>query len=392
MAWGQSSGSGRDPILVMVNLFGGIDGLNWTVPYANSNYYSRRPNLALSTSEVLPLDDAVGFHPNWQPLYDTVWNDGQMAVVQKVGYPSPSRSHFNSSEIWSTARRNAVPGDRRGWIGRLADENFLHPYDFFGVGLGHHFQTMPDFNTNDRSLRPLLINELERFNLSFREEYEGDASLLKELIAEQSTAGIGASGYAGRVEDAIEGIYASAEDMALINDTYSSAVTYPSSRLGGSLREVAKIIQADLGTRILYTGQGGFDTHENQSERLPVLLDATAQALDAFITDIQDMGMWDDVCILVFSEFGRNISENGSGGTDHGFANSTVVMGGGVSGGVYGDTPTESDLSSSHSAVEYAIDFRSVLRPIVSDHLGIDPDPIFDEATSTNDEDLPLFG
>ena len=135
-------------------------------------------------------------------------------------------------------------------------------------------------------------------------------------------------------------------------------------------------------------GHNGFDTHENQASRLNPLLGEVAGALDAFVQDVKAMGAWEDTCIVVFSEFGRNCAENNSGGTDHGYAGSTVVLGGAVSGGLYGDSPSEDDLAQ--SAVPYSTDFRSVLRPLVADHLGFDPTGIFDEASTTGD--LALLG
>ncbi|MFN8390673.1 MAG: DUF1501 domain-containing protein [Bdellovibrionota bacterium] len=376
-------GTGR--ALVLVNLFGGIDGLNWIVPYSRSVYYDRRPTIAVPANVVLPLNNEVGLHPSWSALHAGVHQAGQLAVVQQVGYPDANHSHFESQDIWSFGRRVESRGDERGWIGRLADQYFDSNFDVIGVGVSQRI----DFQSLRADARPVVVNTLQEFG--FQTDYlSGPDNAFRSQVAELNAfADPPASGLRGRVQETSKKIYSVAQQLRQIDQDYHGSATYPGIPLGTSLHEIAKLIQSQIGTQVFYTGIGGWDTHSDESEALAGNLGGVAAAVNAFVQDVRAMGKWDDVCIVFFSEFGRNCYENGSGGTDHGHGNNMVLMGGRVRGGVYGPTPSNTDLRGED--VGYAIDFRSVFKTAIRQHLGLDPDPVFDEPVPIVQPYLPLF-
>ena len=392
-AWGglgsnlvfAQSPQGSGKILVLINFFGGIDGLNWIVPYNNQVYYDRRPNIGIQPNNLLILNNEVGLHPAWAPLYNTVVQESRMAIIQQVGYPNANHSHFESQDIWSLGRRSSSPADERGWIGRLSDLYFDSNYDVVGVGVSQR----PDFTANRPGARPIVVNSLRDFGFQ-QDYYSGPDNGFRAAVAEQNAFdSTNASGLPGVVQESMRKIYSVAQQLRQIDADYTSPITYPNSSLGGSLREIAKLIRSNIGTQVFYTGQGGWDTHSDELTALNGNLGTVANAVDAFIRDLKNMGKWDQVCIGFFSEFGRNCFENGTRGTDHGHGNSMVLIGGDVRGGVYGPTPSAADLS--RDDVGYYIDFRSVFKSTIRNHLGLNPDPVFDEPVPIVEPNLPLF-
>ncbi len=392
-AWGglgsnlvfAQSPQGSGKILVLINFFGGIDGLNWVVPYNNQVYYDRRPNIGIRPNNLLILNNEVGLHQAWAPLYNSVVQESRMAIIQQVGYPNANHSHFESQDIWSLGRRSSSPEDERGWIGRLADLYFDSNYDVVGVGVSQR----SDFNANRPGARPIVVNSLRDFGFQ-QDYYAGPDNGFRNTVSEQNAFDPNnASGLQGVVQESMRKIYSVAQQLRQIDADYTSSVTYPNSSLGGSLKEIAKLIRSNIGTQVFYTGQGGWDTHSDELNALSGNLGTVANAVDAFIRDLKAMGKWDKVCIGFFSEFGRNCFENGTRGTDHGHGNSMVLIGGGVRGGVYGPTPSAADLR--RDDVGYYIDFRSVFKSTIRNHLGLNPDPVFDEPVPIVEPNLPLF-
>jgi len=378
--------SGDDNILVLVDLNGGFDGLDLIVPHSMPTYYSRRPSIAVSPANVIDIDGRIGLNRVWQSLHDSVWTDGQMAIVEKVGYQQPSQSHFRSMEVWTSGRRYRDPSDRQGWLARLADAYITDSFEWMGIGQ-HIFEPMA-LHSYNQSIRPLVVGQLGGFKLDMHGS-SNDAPLLREFIDEQLSAGGARTDLGMRVDNAMAGVIQSIDQVAAINSSYTSTVTYPSSAAGTTLAETAKVLQAGLGTRVVYTSLQGFDTHANQAARFSTLFTDLGAALQAFIDDLKAMGLWNRTTIVVHSEFGRNCFENGSGGTDHGKANDMFVMGGNVIGGLYGSPLIEADLAEHN--LPYGIDFRSVFREVVRDHMGWNPDIAFDESITENDATHGLF-
>ena len=392
-AWGSlgnniayaASPQGTGKTLILVNFFGGIDGLSLFVPFNNQVYYDRRPNIAIPANQVLNVGSGLGLHPSWQALHSSVFFEGRLATVQQVGYPDANQSHFESQDIWSMGRRQLNTRDPRGWLGRLADTYFDSNYDIFGMGVS----SRSDFLTNSATARPIVVNNLQEFGISW-DWYSGkDGELRQEIATLNAYTEANASPLRGLVKGSLKTIYQVADQLREIDNQFEPAVTYPGNGLGSNLSQIAKLIRSNMGSQIFYTGVGGWDTHSDQADSIAGSLGGVSAAVDAFVRDIKIAGKWNDVCLVFFSEFGRNCFENGSGGTDHGHGNSMVLIGGNVAGGVYGPVPSASDLNKEY--LDYYVDYRAVFKSVVRDHLGLDPAPVFDEQIPMNDANLRLF-
>jgi uncharacterized protein (DUF1501 family) len=338
----------QQTVLVVVQLTGGNDGLNTIVPWSDDAYHRARPVLAVSPSSVLKLNDQVGLHPALDAL-QPIWDEGDLCVVQAVGYPDPNRSHFRSMEIWHTARTDDAPLTQ-GWLGELAS----------GFGTGG---ALPMARVGARDLPLALagapsqvpaIGSLKDFVL----ETSGELSRRSErkLLLDACTHSAGRSGEAAFIADA----YAAAFDCArrLEELGTSAAAGFPQGDLGRSLDLASQLIGARLGSRVLYVTQGGYDTHADQKRNHPALLRELGNSLAAFQAQLARQGDASRVVTLVYSEFGRRIHENASGGTDHGAGNPVLIVGRPAAGGVQGllpalDGEVDRDLPM-------AVDFRRV--------------------------------
>lgn len=355
-------------ILVVVQLSGGNDGLNTIVPYADPTYYALRPTLAIPRDQVVPLDGEVGFHPSLAPL-KAFYDNGRLAVVQGVGYPNPNRSHFRSMEIWHTATPERF--EETGWLGRYMDACGCgndQPLDAINVGdtLNRSFWT-------DMTLVP-AIGSIGTFQFQTDPRNPRDrgnqVKALRNIYA-----------YAGQFRPYEEHIrrttlnaLAGADELKRIAGAYQPTVEYPRTPFANSLKSVSQVIAGDLGTRIFFVQLGGFDTHANQANTHAGLLATFANGLAAFMRDMEGQGKADDVLVMTFSEFGRRLGQNASGGTDHGTAEPMLLLGGGITGGLHNRAPSLTDLADNDLA--YQADFRGVYASVLRDWLGTDPAPI----------------
>jgi uncharacterized protein (DUF1501 family) len=369
----DSSAAGPVRRLVIINLFGGNDGLNTVVPHGLAAYFRARPNLALPAEELLPVDALYGLHP---ALVNTaaLMRAGHAAVVHQVGYPEPNFSHFESMSIWSRGIRQfrSTP-DKRGWIGRLCDLYFPRPADVVGLGVGY----IEDLVAS--TARPLSLETIDAFDLirppHLGAENDARAAAVTDLLATRQ----GEPGYGGALAGAAQRAYELVEVVRAGVARYQSRVAYPDTTLGQLLRDAARLIAADLGTRIVYTGFGGFDTHAAQAGLHPRLLAELDGALGAFVADLRGLGEWDRTLLVVISEFGRTNFENGSQGTDHGSGNVLFVLGTRLRGTQFGPPLTEASLAQERIQGAYEVDFRSVYKEILSTFLNVDPAPVFPE-------------
>lgn len=375
--------------MIVIHLDGGIDSLNLLIPRTLPSYFSRRPTIAVPDASSLSLAGGPGgtayrLHPRC-PKLQARWNAGDVAFVHKTGYPTENLSHFESQDIYGAGVRGGTAAFGQlgippsGWIARLADHYAPTPLGAVSLAMGRPphlvggttptlqigglwaFQFWPDwqdYNGHDR-----------------RKQYARDA--------------LGLAGTAG-LEGEVRGALLQAHDLSgqvqaasSAHDTFLQAqsVTYPDTYLAGRLRDAGAIVHANFETRVILTSFGGFDTHGNQggvTGWLPDLFGELDDALDALAADLVAQGRWDDTVIVLYSEFGRRSYENASGGTDHGAAYETVVLGGAVNGGLYGPDLVDADLQDEYPL--YGVDFRDVLKELVADHLGLDPAPVFPEA------------
>lgn len=348
-----------DRCLVIVNLYGGNDGLNCVVPHGDDRYYQLRPGLAIDRSAVLGIDAHVGLNPGMRSI-KTLYDKGMVAIVQGVGYPEPDHSHFRSTEIWQTA----APGryEHTGWLGRYFDESSGSLQNLFkGVSIS---KVLPEVMVSERTDIP-AIPALDEYALAA----DRDAAARRAFSNEAHDRRLPfSSPYLAHVMEVEGNAQRSSEELPRLVAGYKTNASYPATALGRSLSLAAQIIGSKLGTKAIYVEHGSFDTHVNQKATQNLLLTQFSNAIGAFYEDLTAHGNDRRVLTLTFSEFGRRIEENGSRGTDHGEASPLFLIGGGVKGGLYGALP---DLASTNMGnVRYAVDFRSVYATVLERWLG----------------------
>lgn len=369
------TGTGSKRILVVIQLGGGNDGLNSVVPYADPLYYQARPSLGIPQADVLQISDKVGFNPSLAPL-KSLFDAEQVALLQGVGYPNPNRSHFRSTDIWVTGRPDQY--EESGWLGRFLDaqcsgeDRPLHAVDI-GTTVSRLFWT-------GQSIVP-AISSLETFGLEADARFPDDQSNQIETL-KLLNGGSGGTDYDDYIRRVALDALTTSDELKRIASSYTSAVAYPETAFADGLRTIAKIIQGDLGTRIFHITLGGFDTHAGQANVHATLLQYVAEGVEAFMRNLEDIGVADDVLIMTFSEFGRRVAENASAGTDHGAAAPLWLIGGGIVPGIVGDHPSLADLEDGD--LRFGIDFRAVYGTILHDWLGADSAPIIGTGSFPN--------
>jgi uncharacterized protein (DUF1501 family) len=381
-----STTPGRKRALVVVQLGGGNDGLNTVIPYSNDLYYQARPTISVPKSDVLHLSDEVGLNPALVDLKN-MYDAGHIAIIQGVGYPNPNRSHFRSTDIWTSAVPERV--ESTGWLGRYVDAQCCgtDPKDASHGAMQQDFiamdvqpATSPAFWTQ-HALVPAL-DSLDRFT------YQTDPKHIDQRDTELAAFRAiynkkpGSEDYEALLTHAGLTAVESSELLKKITAGYQPKAQFPlNNPLSNPLKLVSQLIAADLGTRVYYVSMGGFDTHANQKRVQDNLLKNFGASLNAFMAELAAREQLDDTMIMVFSEFGRRVRENGGRGTDHGTAAPMFVLGGGIRGGIYGNHPSLTDLDQGD--LKYAVDFRSVYATIVKDWLGADPVSVLDGSFAT---------
>ncbi len=362
--------------VVLVNLDGGNDSLNTAVPLNIGAYHDRRPSLSIETPLELTSGSAAnseyGLHPNLTGL-QALHSDGQLAMVQKVGYPDANRSHFTSKDVFHTGDTSGLDAnDKTGWVARYAQ--LYNPHTLGCISVGYNAKALQGPGVN-----LLQMNRLSSFAYNTDGRYAGESERRLQ-IARTMLERHASVGNAQAVKQAIQAGHQNIDRIQQIVDSYVPNVEYTSSRFGQSLEGISQLIQGGgLGTDIYYTGMGGFDTHSGQGVtggRHPNLMADLNSGIEAFATDMKALGKWQDCVIVVFSEFGRRNFENGSGGTDHGEGQTLLLTGGAVQGGIYGSDLVPSDIRD-HSNLPMEVDFRHIFSEIITNHLGHDAAPVF---------------
>jgi uncharacterized protein (DUF1501 family) len=362
-------------ILVVLQMAGGNDGLNMVVPYADDAYHVARPRLRLAPDQVLKIDNHIALNPKLAGV-KSLYDEGHIAIVQGVGYPNPSRSHFRSTEIWQTAS-DADHTLSEGWLGRYFDNCCSGADPTVGVAIGE--ETPQAFAA--KTPTGVTFSRPEQFRFRPSEPNKGQMSAeetfsrqLNEAGAEDyggtptSNAGasIGAiSGKANNDLSTLDFLQRTALDAQLSSDKilsiarkYKSTVPYPQGQLAASLNIIARMIAGGLPTRVYYASQGGFDTHAGQINTHERLMGEFNDAVGAFVVDLKQQENFDRVLLMTFSEFGRRVQENANIGTDHGAAAPMFVLGGAVKAGLFGKHPSLTDLD--RGDLKFNTDFRSV--------------------------------
>lgn len=354
-------------ILVIIQLAGGNDGLNTVVPYTDDNYHQLRPTLGLKNN-LINLNDDLALHPALAKLHG-LYDDGQVSIIQNVGYPNPNRSHFRSTEIWETGS-DGDNFEHTGWLGRYLDNtcsgtpgpeddpSVIHIGDIIPQSfLSGNPQFVFGMKADGRFGRGKTSSDKAYETLLSADHVEGSPTYLQQtmmntLITER------------RVEAQIAG--------------YKPAAKFPNTKIGNSLRRISALIHADTETRVYFASLGGFDTHANQLIRHAQLLTELSDAMSAFQQDLKINKKDDQVLTMTFSEFGRRPSENGSAGTDHGTAAPLFVMGKNVNGGLLGESP---DLNiETNKDLEYSTDFRGIYSSVLDQWLQADSEKILGES------------
>ena len=349
-------------ILVVIELSGGNDGLNTVVPFGDAAYYKARPKLGIAEREVIKVADGFGFHPSMVG-FERLYKDGALAVVHGCGYEHPSLSHFSSMGYWHTGVPNG--GESLGWLGRVADEALNPGQRNLIVNLG----TSQSLAVRSRQHSPLVFDDPARFR---REGTDAEKQALVGLSGTRSTPNATLEFLASTAHNAAE----SSDFVRRASSSYRTPVDYgQGGGLGGNLQRVAALIAAEMPARLYYvTYQGNnFDTHVQQVDLHSRLLMYTADAVRGFIDDVKRLGRGDDVAVMIFTEFGRRVEENGSLGTDHGTATPMFIVGKSVKGGFYGKPSSLTDLDDGN--LKMTTDFRRVYATMIDEWLGCSQAP-----------------
>ena len=364
--------SEKGPVLVVVELSGGNDYVNTVVPYADPHYYASRDVLRIDEDAVLKLDGELGLNPNMGPLKE-VYEAGDMAVVHGVGYENPSRSHFRSMDIWQTCEPETVGTE--GWIGRAAreiDPRGENPVGVVSIGYGlPRALVVP-------GVPVASVSDLSSYGLYTGVDQQEQRDRMVERFAEMYGPAIGTGptsdimAYLGQTgRDALRG----ADILKSAPQGYTSNVEYAGDKIAQSLRAVSTIHTADVGSRFFYTSHSGFDTHGSQKSMHGKLWTEVSHAIADFWDDLREHEAADNVLMLLFSEFGRRVKENGDG-TDHGSGGVAFVIGPKVKGGMYSEYPSMRADDLVNGDLEPNLDFRGLYSTILEDWLGLDPAPI----------------
>lgn len=362
----RTAGGGKatgDTVLVVCQLSGGNDGLNTVIPWANKMYYDLRPTLAIPEEQVFKLNDQMGLHPALKPIGD-LYKQGKVAIVQNVGYPKPNRSHFASMDIWQSASPERTL--KYGWIGRHVDQqmgsNTLNPV--YALGLSTE---KPLALTGQRASVPCFASLVDLKNMI------GDSDtdkLLREMQGTPAPNGSPTAVIQQANKSALDAIQILNANLA----QYTVKSTYANDAFGNGFKQIAQLIATSPKTRIVYFSTGGFDTHARQAQTHEKLLGNFANAISAFQSEMEAIGKADKVVVLVFSEFGRRVQENGSQGTDHGHGSIMMLIGKPVKGGLHGPIPDLANLYQGDLTMQ--IDFREVYAATLDKWMGGDSEVV----------------
>lgn len=346
----------KDTILVVVQLTGGNDGLNTVVPFKEDLYAKHRPTIKLPTDLLKKVNDSIGLHPSLDGFAQLL-EDKALCVVQGVGYPNPSQSHFRSMDIWQAASTSETLTE--GWVGKALKS-----------------MNVPAFHVTDKNeSAPLALSgsparvpsiaSIADFQLKMADKAG------KDLIEKAAKAG-SSPGLLDFVQKTALNTYASSQKLQEIGKNYEPKTPYPQSGLANRLKLCAQLIDAGLGARVFYVSIDGFDTHANQGANQGAhanLLAEVSGAITAFYKDLAARGHKDRLMVMTFSEFGRRAKENGSKGTDHGSGAPMFLVGGKVKAGTVGDHPSLAQLEDGN--LKFGIDFRQVYAGILEKWLGV---------------------
>jgi len=357
----------KDPVLVVLQLSGGNDVLNTVIPYSNPLYADNRPTVRIPENQVLPINDDLGFNPNMAP-FKRLYDEGKVAIIQGIGYPNPNRSHFRSMDIWHTCEPDKIANE--GWLGLTIrdldpnQENVLTGVNF-GRGLPRALVAP--------GIPVASVGNLETYGVLTSIETEEKRSDALDIFSRMYSPAVGREmvmDYLSQTGmDALQG----ADVLATAPAQYTSSIEYGGSSIAQYMRNIAQVHSAGLGSRILYTTApyNSFDTHASELSAHPKLWSDVSQTVSDFYDDLKEQGTSENVILLVFTEFGRRVHDNGSG-TDHGSGGAAFVIGDAVKGGLYGEYPSLEANKLLDGDLHFNNDFRGLYATLVEDWLELD--------------------
>ena len=362
----------KDPVVVVLQLTGANDILNTIIPYNTGEYWDNRPKVNIPQDKVLPIDDQLAFNPNMPPL-KKMYDDGKMAIFHGIGFENSPRSHFRAIDIWHTCETDIVGTE--GWVAKVTrdldptGENVLKTINF-GQGLPRALAL--------RGVPITSVSNLENYGVLSTVpgiSAEQDRTQILDRFARMYAPAIGTGAtmdYLGQTgRDALKG----ADILKVAPEKYSSTVEYAETPIAKYLRDVARVHLADLGTQVFYTSHGPFDTHFNQPPMHQKLWTDVSNAVSDFFDDLKEHDAGDNLIMIMFTEFGRRVRDNGTG-TDHGAAGGAFVIGNNVKGGMYGTYPSLKSEDLNQGDLDPNYDFRGFYSTVVENWLGLDPVPI----------------
>ena len=364
----------KDPVFVVLQLSGGNDFMSTVVPYNDPHYFEFRNTVGIPEDEAIHFTGGYGFHPTMGPMKG-FWDEGNMAIFPGTGYPSPNRSHFRSMDIWHTAEPETLSSE--GWLGRTIREldpnkNNVVTGVSFGSGLPRamYLPGTPAISVSELEGYGLLTSlagkqqrqAIKAFTRMYTPEEFEEASVVWDHIGQ---TGI----------DALTG----ADMLKTAPPAYTSTVEYAGDALSQSLKGIAQVHLSGIGTRIFYAQLGGFDVHGNQIQMQNQLLDNMSRSVRDFFDDLREHNASEEVIMMIFSEFGRRIKDNGNG-TDHGSGGGTFLIGDRVNGGFYEEYPSLAPEDQLEGDMHFKHDFRSIYSTVLDQWLGVNPSPIVNGA------------
>jgi uncharacterized protein (DUF1501 family) len=363
--------TGKDgKILVVVQLSGGNDGLSMVIPYGDDVYYQARARISHPAKDILKINGYLGLHPNLTGIKN-LYDNGDLAIIQGVGYPNPNRSHFRSMDIWQSAEPERQQPST-GWIGRYFDNTCPGCDPHVGVAIG---DALPLAMQGEKVL-PLSFERPDSYRYNGRDKADyvklNQANLQGSAILPPKS--VTARSQLDFLHRTAMDAQLSSEEILRLTRNHSSPAAYPANEFGNGLKTIAAMIAGGLPTRVYYVALGGFDTHVGQLARHDALMKQLSDGLGAFWQDLKQQGNQDRVLAMTFSEFGRRVQENASNGTDHGAAAPMFVMGSSIKQGIVSPHPSLTDLDQGD--LKYIVDFRSVYASLLQNWLNTPSKPI----------------
>ena len=360
----------KKKVLVVVQLTGGNDFMNTLVPFTNPLYYDCRPTVGIPQEEVLPINDSLAFHPKMGPLKE-MYDQGNVAVIQGIGYPDSNRSHFRGMDIWHTCTPDKISTE--GWLGKAIKE--LDPNKdnvLTGVNIG---RGLPRAMTAP-GVPIASVGDLDNYGLMTGMQQERQRMNALDAFKDIYSQAIGTGPVREYLAQTGMDVLKGADILKDAPAMYSSDVEYADNSIAQSLRDVARVHLADMGSRVFYTQQGGYDTHANENPTQPPLLSDLSGAIMDFFQDLRDHKSSEEVVMLVFTEFGRRMRDNGSG-TDHGTGGGAFLIGDSIKGGLYSEYPSlEPDKWARGEDLAHTYDFRGAYATLLEQWLEIEAAPI----------------